>query len=98
MELVALWCLGKTIEGSGSDEAWMEVGLYSSVTFGQIVNGSNLNRSVESHTLALQAIFNFGLRGILRRGQLSKMSRWLMAFPLPVALQNMLKLHSQGLD
>jgi hypothetical protein len=45
----ALRCLGKTIEGSGIDEAWVEVEVYSSVTVDQIINGNHYRRALEAH-------------------------------------------------
>lgn len=56
--LCALRCLGKAIEGSGIDEAWVEAGLYSSVTVNQIINGNHYNRAMEAHEVTLQVLFD----------------------------------------
>jgi len=52
---------GKTVEGSGIDEAWQEADLYGSVTVTQIINGNNHNRSVQAHQLTLQVLFDLWL-------------------------------------
>ena len=56
--ICALRCLGRTIEGSGLDDAWQEADLYSSVTVSQILNGNHYNRAIEAHQLTLQALFD----------------------------------------
>lgn len=56
--LCALRCLGRTIEGSGLDEAWQEADLYSSVTTSQIINGNHHNRAMKAHQITLQALFD----------------------------------------
>ena len=56
--LCAIRCLGKTIEGSGIDEAWVEADMYSSVTVNQIINGSHYSRSLEAHEVTLQVLFD----------------------------------------
>jgi hypothetical protein len=59
--LCALRCLGKTIEGSGIDEAWVEADMYSSVTVNQIINGNHYSRAVEAHEITLQVLFDLWL-------------------------------------
>ena len=44
-----LRCFGRTIEGSGLDDAWQEADLYSSVTVAHILNGNHYNRATEAH-------------------------------------------------
>ena len=56
--LCALRCLGGTVESSGLDEAWIEAGLYSSVTVVQILNGKHHNRALDAHQISLQALFD----------------------------------------
>ena len=59
--ICAHMCLGRTIEGSGLDDAWQEADLYSSVTVSQIINGNNYNRAIEVHWITLQALFDLWL-------------------------------------
>lgn len=54
-------CLGKTVEHSGIDEAWIQAGLYSSVVVNQIINGSHYDRAVEAHEITLQALADLWL-------------------------------------
>ena len=56
--ICALRCLGRTIEGSGLDEAWQEADLYSHVTVAQIINGNHHNRAMQAHQITLQALFD----------------------------------------
>ena len=56
--LCALWCLGVTVESSGLDAAWIEAGLYSSVTVVQILNGKHHNRALDAHQISLQVLFD----------------------------------------
>lgn len=56
--LCALRCLGRTIEGSGIDEAWVEADMYSSVTVNQIINGNHYARAIEAHEITLQVLFD----------------------------------------
>ena len=56
--LCVLRCLGRTVEGSGLDEAWQEANLYSSVTVSQIINGNHYNRAIDAHQITLQALFD----------------------------------------
>jgi len=44
----ALSALGKYIEGSGIDQAWVEAGLYSPTTVTNILNGKQMYRSLFS--------------------------------------------------
>jgi hypothetical protein len=50
--------LGKTIEGSGIDEAWVEAEMYSSITVEQIINGNHYRRALEAHEVTLQILFD----------------------------------------
>ena len=52
----ALAALGKYVEGSGIDQAWVEAGLYSPTTVTQILNGKHMYRALEAHTLTLLAL------------------------------------------
>ena len=56
--LCTLRCLGKTIEGSGIDEVWVEAEMYSSITVDQIINGKHYSRAMEAHEVTLQVLFN----------------------------------------
>ncbi len=56
--LCALRCLGATVESSGLDAAWIEAGLYSSVTVVQILNGKHHNRALDAHQISLQVLFD----------------------------------------
>ena len=58
-------CLGRTIEGSGLDDAWQEADMYSSVTAPQIQNGNHYNRAIEAHRVTLQALFDLWLEKFL---------------------------------
>ncbi|CAB3982955.1 Hypothetical predicted protein [Paramuricea clavata] len=58
MAVCALRCLGKTIEGSGIDEAWVEAEVYSSVTMDQIINGNHYRRALEAQEVTLQVLFD----------------------------------------
>ena len=59
--MCALRCLGKTIEGSGLDEAWVEADMYSTVTVHQIINGNHYSRAIEAHEITLQVFFDLWL-------------------------------------
>lgn len=56
--LCALLCLGAALESSGLDEAWIEAGLYSSVTVVQILNRKHHNRALDAHQITLQVLFD----------------------------------------
>ena len=63
--ICAVGCLGRTIEGSGLDDAWQEADLYNSVTVSQILNGNHYNRAIEAHRVTLQALFDLWLEKFL---------------------------------
>ena len=63
--LCALRCLGRTIEGSGLDQAWQEADLYSSITVTQIINGNHHNRAVKAHQVTLQTLFDLRIEAFL---------------------------------
>lgn len=54
----ALAALGKYVEGSGIDQAWVEAGLYSPSTVSQILNGKHIYRGLEAHTITLLSIYD----------------------------------------
>lgn len=54
----ALAALGKYVEGSGIDQAWVEAGLYSPTTVTQILNGEHLYRGLEAHIVTLLALYH----------------------------------------
>ena len=54
--LCILRCLGRTIEGTGLDEAWQEADLYSTATVSQIIHGNHYNRAIEAHQITLQKL------------------------------------------
>ena len=54
--LCALRCLGKTVEGSGLDECWIEAELYSDTVVTQIINGQHYNRAIKCYQVTLQAL------------------------------------------
>ena len=71
-EICALRCLGRTIEGSGLDDAWQEADLYSRVTVSQILNGNHYNRANEAHQLTLQALFDLWLDTFLKKNAVAR--------------------------
>lgn len=54
--LCAIRCLGRCIEDSGLDTAWVEADIYSSVTVAQIINGKHYNRAIEAHQVTLEVL------------------------------------------
>ena len=52
----ALRCLGKTVEGSGLDDCWIEAELYSDTVVNQIINGQHYNRAIKCYQVTLQAL------------------------------------------
>ena len=62
--LCALRCLGATIESSGLDMAWIEAGLYSSVT---VANGKHHNRTLDAHQTSLQVLFDLWIEAFLKK-------------------------------
>lgn len=63
--LCSLRCLGRTIEGSGIDDAWQEADIYSSVTVAQIISGNHHNRALQAHQITLQALFDLWFSAFL---------------------------------
>ena len=61
----ALAALGKYVEGSGIDQAWVEAGLYSPTTVTQILNGKHMYRSLEAHMVTLVALYNLYFQSFL---------------------------------
>ena len=61
----ALAALGKYVEGSGIDQAWVEAGLYSPTTVTQILNGKHMYRSLEAHMVTLIALYNLYFQSFL---------------------------------
>ena len=57
--------LGKYVEGSGFDQAWVEAGLYSPTTVTQILNGEHMYRALEAHTVTLLALYSLYFRKFL---------------------------------
>ena len=64
--LCALRCLGVTVESSGLDMAWIETGLYSSITVVQILNGKHHNRALDAHQISLQALFDLWIEAFFK--------------------------------
>jgi len=62
----ALAALGKYVEGSGIDQAWIEAGLYSPTTVTQILNGKHMYRALEAHTVTLLALYSLYFRKFLK--------------------------------
>ena len=62
----ALAALGKYVEGSGIDQAWVEAGLYSPTTVTQILNGKHMYRALEAHTVILLALYSLYFRKFLQ--------------------------------
>lgn len=54
----ALAALGKYVEGSGIDQAWVEAGIYSPTTVTQILGGKHMYRALEAHMITLLALYN----------------------------------------
>lgn len=53
--LCALRCLGRTIEGSGIEDMWVEADIYGVPVVSQILNGSHYSRAIKCHQITLQA-------------------------------------------
>ncbi|KAL5006672.1 hypothetical protein ScPMuIL_015478 [Solemya velum] len=51
--LCALRCLGKTVEGSGLDELWVERGLYDTAVVSQILSGNHFSLAFRCHQITL---------------------------------------------
>ena len=64
--LCAVRCLGKTIEHSGLDEAWVASDLYSRVTVSQIISGGHFNRAVDAHEITLQVLFDLWIESFFK--------------------------------
>jgi len=62
----ALSALGKYIEGSGIDQAWVEAGLYSPTTVTNIFNGKQMYRSLEAHTATLITLYSLYFQRFLK--------------------------------
>ena len=62
----ALAALGKYVEGSGIDQAWVEAGLYSPTTVTQILNGKHMYRALEAHTVTLLSLYSLYFRKFLQ--------------------------------
>ena len=53
----ALAALGKYIEASGIDQAWVEGGLFSPSTVTKLLNGKQLYRTLEAHTTTFYQLY-----------------------------------------
>lgn len=53
--ICALRCLGRTVEGSGLEEIWVEAEMYGTAVVSQILNGNHYSRAVRCHQITLQA-------------------------------------------
>ena len=53
----ALAALGKYIEASGIDQAWVERGLYATCTVSKILQGKQLYRALEAHMVTLLTFY-----------------------------------------
>ena len=49
--MASLRALGASIDGSGFDEGWIEVGLYGSTTTRQILEGNHMKRVLTAHSI-----------------------------------------------
>ena len=88
---VALWALtalGKYVEGSGIDQAWIEEGLYSPTTVIQILNGKNLYRSLEAHIVTLLALYDLYFKSFLAKEPADKLFLNDVSIRLREAYQN----------
>ena len=63
---LALAALGKYVEGSGIDQAWVEAGLYSPTTVTQILSGKHMYRALEAHTVTLLALYSLYFQKFLQ--------------------------------
>jgi len=54
--LCALRAIGSSIEGSGIDDTWIEVGLYGPATARQILEGKHIKRALDAHVITVQAL------------------------------------------
>ena len=52
----ALRYLGRTVEGSGLEDMWVQADIYSNVTVMQIINGKHYNHAIECHLFTLEAL------------------------------------------
>ena len=49
--MASLRDLGASIDGSGFDEGWIEVGLYGPTTTRQILEGNHMKRVLTAHSI-----------------------------------------------
>lgn len=61
----ALAALGKYIEGSGLDQAWIECGMYNASTVSKILSGRQYYRALEAHLTTILAIFDIFMEQVL---------------------------------
>ena len=53
--LCVLSCLGRTIEGSGIEDMWVEADIYGVPVVSQILNGNHYSHAIKCHQITLQA-------------------------------------------
>ena len=61
----AMAALGKYVEDSGIDQAWVEAGLYSATTVTPILNEKHMYRALEAHTVTLLTLYSLYFRKFL---------------------------------
>ncbi|CAG9761624.1 unnamed protein product [Ceutorhynchus assimilis] len=66
----ALAALGKYIEGSGIDQAWIEAGMYSASTVSRILEGKQYYRSLEAHMTTVLALCDFFIEKIISKPEI----------------------------
>ena len=64
--ITTLKCLGKYIEGSGLDLAWEISGVYGSATVRQILEGRDIYRGIEAHTITVLAVYTLLMQVLLK--------------------------------
>ena len=64
--MASLRALGASIDGSGFDEGWIEVGLYGSTTTRQILEGNQMKRALTAHSIAYSALSDLHMEAFLK--------------------------------
>ncbi|KAJ8896293.1 hypothetical protein PR048_001637 [Dryococelus australis] len=62
--MASLKCLGKYIEGSGTDLAWELIGMYGPSVIQQILEGRHVYKGIEAHLTTLTAVFTLFVKEV----------------------------------
>ena len=68
----ALHALGKYVEASGIDQAWVESGMYSPTTVRQILDGKHIYRAMEAHMVTTLTLYNIMLESLFEQYPVEK--------------------------